>query len=712
MKKIILSIGGMSCSACSVGLEKYLRKQPGILEASVNLVLAQAMITYEDSLTIEDLNRFVEEAGFESLGEFHDFSKQKESIWPVILYGVLVLILMYISMGKMLSLPMIPMTHKMHGTVLLLLTIPFLIYARDIIKSGIKNLLHKSPNMDTLVSLGVFASFGYSIYLFVLTILDKGSYHFYFESVAMILYFVKLGRFIDRKSKDKTKEAIQELVQITPTKALLKREGNEIEVTIDEVQKGDILIAKPGMKIAVDGTITKGSSHLEEAFITGESTPVKKKEGSEVIAGSMNIDGYLEYEAKRIGKDSTISEIVRLVVEATNTKAPIAQLADKISSYFVPTIFLLALGTFLFYLIIGQEVGSSLERFVTVLVVACPCALGLSTPLSMVVSIGNSAKKGILIKKNEVLERVAKVTTVIFDKTGTLTYGKLKVDKVFSKMEEDQLLSIVASLEATSTHPIAQAFASYEKVGEGKEIENLPGMGMRGTLNGKNYTIGNRKILEGLSNPYEKEEEQLASLGDSILYVVLEKQVIGLIGVKDMPRENVKDVIRKLEEKSIQVVMLTGDHQKAASVIAKELGISQVVAEVLPKDKQKEIERRISEGEVVMMVGDGINDAPSLALADIGVSVMSGTDIATDSADVILMNDNLDLLTSLFTISKKTIRNIQENLFWAFFYNVVMIVLAMGFFEPKISLNPMLASLAMTISSLTVVLNALRLRRI
>ena len=411
MKKIILSIGGMSCSACSNGLEKYLKKQPGIIDASVNLVLAQALIYYEDTLTLEDLNRFVEKAGFESLGEFHELSSQKESIKPVIFYGIFLLFFMYVSMGKMLSLPIPSMSNQVYGLVLFLLTLPFLIYARDILKSGVKNLLHKTPNMDTLVTLGVMASVCYSVYLLVLTFYQKGMAHFYFESAAMVLYFVKLGRFIDYKSKNKTKEAIQKLVQITPTKALLKRGEEELEVTIDEVVKGDILIAKPGMKIAVDGMITKGSTHLEEAFITGESLPVKKSIGEQVIAGSMNMDGYIEYKAERIGKNSTISEIVRLVIEATNTKAPMAALADTISGYFVPSIFLIAVATFLGYLLLGQDMGSALERFVTVLVVACPCALGLATPLSMVVSIGNSASKGILIKKNEVLEKVAKVTT-------------------------------------------------------------------------------------------------------------------------------------------------------------------------------------------------------------------------------------------------------------------------------------------------------------
>ena len=468
MKKIILKVEGMSCSACSNGLEKYLKKQKGIHEASVNLVLAQASIQYDDSLTISDLNRFIEEAGFESSGEWTlEESKKKE---PILFVTILFLFFLYVTMGGMIHLPSLPFLSMEKNPEILacfefFMTLAFLYYGKDILKSGFKNVIHRTPNMDTLVSLGVLASLGYSLYYFFPTILGSPHYfhHLYFESVVMVIYFIKLGRFLDGKSKEKTKEALKELVQITPQKALLKKGDKEIEVTIDEVQKGDLLIAKPGQKIAVDGIIKKGSSHLEQAFITGESVPEKKEVGEEVIAGSVNIDGYLEYEAVRIGKDSTISEIVRLVVEASNSKAPIGRLADKVSGYFVPFILGIALLTLIVSLLLSVPLEEAFTSFVTVLVVACPCALGLATPLAMVVSVGRCAKEGILIKSSETLEATSKIDTIIFDKTGTLTYGNLQVFHIYTSVEEKKVKQIVMSLEKYSNHPISQAFKTYEK---------------------------------------------------------------------------------------------------------------------------------------------------------------------------------------------------------------------------------------------------------
>ncbi len=732
MKKIILSIDGMTCSACSSGLEKYLNKQDGVISASVNLVLAQALIEYEDNLTIEQLETYVKEAGFESLGIYNGEQEKKKDNGKLLLviYGVLALIVLYVSMSHMVGLPVIPFLHMMYHPInyaicLLILTIPFLIYGKDIFVSGIKNILHKTPNMDTLVTIGVFSSLSYSIFSTIMILLDNNTMMYieslYFESCAIIIYFIKLGRYIDGRSKEKTKEALKELVQITPTKAVLKRDGKEVEVTIDEVKKNDILICKPGMKIAVDGIITNGETHLDEAFITGESVPAKKSVNEKVVAGSINLDGYIEYKAERIGKDSTISEIVRLVVEATNTKAPIQRLADKVSGYFVPAIIIIAILTLISYLLLGNSVSMSITTFVTVLVVACPCALGLATPLAIVVSEGLCAKNGILVKTSETLENAHKVDTIVFDKTGTLTYGNLKVSKVFnySKYKDYELIEKVASIEAKTTHPISKAFETYVsehklKVNEVDNFKNISGIGLQGNINNKKIYVGNNKLLSKLkiNKNYEKDEKELSTLGNSIIYVIEEDKVIGLIGVKDIVRDNAKKTISRLKKLGKNIIMLTGDNKETAHIIANSVGIDTVIANVMPQDKTKVIKDLIKVGNNVMMVGDGINDAPSLATANIGVSVNGGTDIAADSSDVILMNDNLERIVSLIYISKKTIRNIKQNLFWAFFYNVCMIPIAIGLFRSfDIVMNPMIAGFAMTISSLTVVFNALRLKR-
>ena len=730
MTKVILSIKGMSCSACSSSLEKYLNKQEGILNATVNLVLAQASIEYEDTLNLEDLNRFVKEAGFESLG-IYDPRKEEEKTTKnkiyLIIFSILALIILYISMAHMIGLPQITFLdmekYPLNYTfTLLILTIPFIIYGLDIIKSGIKNALHKSPNMDTLVTIGVISSLAYSLFNTILIILGKTMYveHLYFESVAIIIFFIKLGRFIDHNSKEKTKEALKELVQITPNKALIKVAGKEKEINIDEVKKGDILLCKPGMKIAVDGIITKGETHLDEAFITGESIPSKKGIDDKVVAGSINLDGYIEYKAQNIGRDSTISQIVRLVVEATNTKSPIQRLADKISYYFVPTIILIAILTFIGYLILGFTFNEAIVSFVTVLVVACPCALGLATPLAIVVSEGTCAKNGLLVKTSEKLENAHKVETIVFDKTGTLTYGNLKISKIYnySEYQDKEIIRIVASIENNSSHPIANSFKealkdNKDSLKEITDFKNLSGLGLTAKIGKNTYYVGNNKLFSKLNikNDKEKDEIKLAKEGNSIVYLIENKQVIALIGVKDIVRDNAKDTILQLEKMGKEVIMLTGDNKQTAEIIADGLGIKKVIANVLPEEKAKIIKNLVDSGKKVMMVGDGINDAPSLVTANIGVSVSGGTDIAADSSDVILLNDNLEKIITLISISKKTLRIIKQNLFWAFFYNTCMIPLAIGILKPfNIVMNPMSSALAMTFSSLTVVFNSLRLK--
>jgi Cu+-exporting ATPase len=731
MKKVILSIDGMTCSACSNSLEKYLNKQDGIINANVNLVMSQALIEYQDSLTLTDLNSFVKEAGFTSLGLYDEMQKKDRSKDKKLLisFSLLSILVLYISMSHMVNLPVIPFLNMEkypinYSICLLLLSIPYLFYAKDILKSGYNNLIHKAPNMDTLVMIGVISSLLYSLFGTIMILLGKTNYveNLYFESACIVIFFIKLGRYIDGTSKEKTKEAIKELVTITPTMAFKKTEKGPIEVTLDEVKKGDILICKAGDKVAVDGIVIKGSSHVDEAFITGESLPVTKKEEDKVIAGSINLDGYLEYKAEKIGKDSTISEIVRLVMEATNTKAPISKIADKVSGIFVPTIIFIAVLTLIIYLLLGYDLNISLTHFITVLVVACPCALGLATPLAIVVSSGVCAKNGILVKTSETLENAHKIDTIIFDKTGTLTYGNLKINKInnYSTYSKKELLRIVSSIEEKSTHPIANSFKDYIKENninllEVNDFLNIDGIGLSGNIDNKKYYLGNSKILTKLNikNDYLEDEKDLANSGNSIIYVIEAKKVIALIGVKDKVRSNTKEVIKKLKDLNKEIIMLTGDNELTASCIAKEIGIDNVIANVLPKDKQLVVKDLMNNNKKVLMIGDGINDAPSLATATIGVSISSGTDIANNSSDVILMNDNLMNLINLITISKKTLINIKENLFWAFFYNICMIPIAIGLLSSlNINMNPMFAGFAMTISSFTVILNALRLKKI
>ena len=731
MKKITLSIDGMTCSACSNGLEKYLNKQQGVEKAVVNLVMASATVEYDEKiLDVAKIEKFVEEAGFKSLGEFKEIKIEKQDKKEKILftvYTILAIILMYISMGHMINLPTIeflnPHTHTVNYIVsLLILTIAFIIYGFDILKNGYKNLINKTPNMDTLVSIGVLTSFLYSLYNTYLIFM--GNHHLvmnlYFESAAIVIYFVKLGRYIDRISKDKTKDAIQKLVKITPNTAILKIDGKEKTVTLDEIKKGDILIARAGDKIAVDGEIIVGKTHLDESFITGESKPALKDIGDKVIAGSINYDGYIEYKAEKIGKESTISEIVRLVIEASNGKPPIAKIADKVSGYFVPVVIAIAIIAFIVYLIIGQGINEAISTFVTVLVVACPCSLGLATPLAIVVSEGLCASSGILIKKGELLESAQKVDTIVFDKTGTITYGKLKISKVinYSNLSEKELLQIVGSLESKSSHPIGKAVVDYLKEKNIKPLdvenfENIAGIGITGKIWNKEIALGNSKIVEknNIENKFKDDEMKLSKEGNSITYVIINNEIVAIIGLNDIVRKNVKEVIKELNKNKIETIMLTGDNSEVAENIAKKIGISQVISEVLPKGKVDTVKNLKANNKFVMMVGDGINDSPALATADIGVSVNSGTDIAMDSSDVILTNNDLRSLLYLINISKKNIRNIKQNLFWAFFYNCLMIPIAIGVLKPiGISIDPMFASLAMVLSSITVILNALRLK--
>ena len=720
MKKVLLKIDGMTCSACSSGLEKYLNKQDGIKTAVVNLVMNNANIEYDEKkLTLEQVERFVEKAGFTSLG-IDNFEKEekKKSNEKYKLMGISVIsiLILYISMSHMVGLPVIPflkmMTYPINYAIsLLILTTIVILFGKDIIKNGYKNLIHKTPNMDTLVMIGVLASYVYSIYGTIRILQGHTRYveTLYYESAAIVIFFIKRGKFVESKNKDKTKEALQELMTITPNNATIIREEKEVVVTLDEIQKGDIVICKPGEKIAVDGEIIDGVTHINEAFITGESKPAKKEIGSKVIAGSINYEGTIKYKAEKIGKESTVSEIVRLVANATATKAPIAKIADKISGYFVPVVLVISIISFVLWLIISKDIALAINIFVSILVVACPCSLGLATPLAIVIASGNASRKGILVKTSEALENFHKAKTICFDKTGTLTKGTLSISKIYnySNLEEKELLKNIASIEKKSEHPIARAIvnkAIEEKIEfeDLKEFEAIAGFGVEAIMqNNDKYLIGNRKLMT----------ENGVIIPNSILFVSLNNKLVALIGVKDILKDNIENVIKELKDKNINVVMLTGDNEKTAEIVAKQIGIEKVISNVTPKEKAEKIKELKKDG-IVIMCGDGINDSISLVTADIGVSISSGTDIAMDSASVILMNDNIEKINELIEISEKTIKNIKQNLFWAFFYNICMIPIACGILEPiGIEMNPMVAAFAMTISSLTVVLNALRLKK-
>lgn len=733
MKKITLKVGGMSCSACSNGLEKFLNKQEGIIEANVNLVMNNATIEYDENiLNIEKIGELIKKGGFESLGieDFRRENKKRNQLYKrieIYILLVLSLLMMYISMGHMINLPVpniinMETNPKNYCLILLILSLPSLYFGRDLLVNGYKNLINLMPNMDTLVSIGILSSMLFSIYETISVLLNNPLGNVYFESSVMIVFFIKIGRYIDNLSKTKTTEAIQDLMLLTPAYALVYKDGEIKNVTIDEINKGDIVVCKSGESIAVDGKITKGATTINESFITGESMPKSKGEGDDVIAGSINCDGYIEYEAVKIGKESTVSEIVRMVVEATNTKAPISRVADVVSKFFVLGVLIIALVGFVCYLIFTKNFSKAINVFVTVLVVACPCALGLATPIAMVVSNGKSAKNGILVKNNAVLEAFNKINTIVFDKTGTLTEGSLKIkeEHYLNGITKNEALQIIGSIENGSTHPIAKAISEVVSSNnitllDVKNFTNVAGKGISGKINSDEILVGNLKLIEQYniecSNTEKEIIDSVSSNGNTLLILVVNRKISAVLGAKDTVKESAKTMIKNAKSKKIELVMLTGDSANSANEIASQLGIDRVISNVLPTEKAAVIEKLKTNGKLVAMVGDGINDAPSLATADIGISISTASDIAINSADVVLMQDDLNKINTLYDISKKTIKIVKENLFWAFLYNICLIPIALGLLSSiNIVINPMIASFAMMFSSLSVILNALRLR--
>ena len=716
MKNIILNVGGMTCSGCSAGLEKYLNNQDGIFSASVNLVLATVKIEYDENLLdVNKLNKFIGEAGFTSYGEEYNKNKRRPERLVLLIYTVLTILLMYISMGNMFKITM-PNIVNMHfnpiiySISLAAITFLYFIYGFDIIKSGIKNLVHRMPNMDSLIMIGVIVNYLYSLFNMILVFKGdmNGLHHLYFEASAMTILFVKIGRFIDKNNRIKATDAVRGLVSVTPKKAVKLVDGEEKTVTINEISKGDIIVCRPGEKIAVDGIVRKGRTNINEALITGESKPVHKEVGNEVIAGSINCNGYIEYEAVRIGRETNISNIVKMVVEATNSKTEIQKFVDKVSGIFVPAIFILAVLASILNFVIIKDISIAVNVFVTVLVVACPCALGIATPLAMVVSIGKLSKNGIFIKSSESLEILNGIKNIVFDKTGTLTNGKFSVvDKNIS----DENMQILQSIEFNSKHPIAQSiceFSDFNKI-EVTNFREIEGYGLQADIGNITYYVGSSKFVKEqcINNIYGNDEEKFLNNGYTIVYLFNNDGVLGIVGLADTVKDGVKELIQELKNMNKNIYMLTGDNEAAAKIIANEIGIDNVESNLTPKQKLVYVSNMNDDTNLVMMVGDGINDSPSLKSAAIGVSVEGGSDVSADSSDIILMNSNIGIISLLLKVGKKTNRIIKQNLFWAVFYNCLMIVIATGLLP--IHINPMIASMAMMMSSLMVVFNSLRL---
>ena len=716
MKNIILNVGGMTCSGCSAGLEKYLNKQDGIFSASVNLVLATVKIEYDENLLdVNKLNKFIGEAGFTSYGEEYNKNKRRPERLVLLIYTVLTILLMYISMGNMFKITM-PNIVNMHfnpiiySISLAAITFLYFIYGFDIIKSGIKNLVHRMPNMDSLIMIGVIVNYLYSLFNMILVFKGdmNGLHQLYFEASAMTILFVKIGRFIDKNNRIKATDAVRGLVSVTPKKAVKLVDGEEKTVTINEISKGDIIVCRPGEKIAVDGIVRKGRTNINEALITGESKPVHKEVGNEVIAGSINCNGYIEYEAVRIGRETNISNIVKMVVEATNSKTEIQKFVDKVSGIFVPAIFIIAVLASILNFVIIKDISIAVNVFVTVLVVACPCALGIATPLAMVVSIGKLSRNGIFIKSSESLEILNGIKNIVFDKTGTLTNGKFSVvDKNIS----DENMQILQSIEFNSKHPIAQSiceFSDFNKI-EVTNFREIEGYGLQADIGNSTYYVGSLKFVKEqcINNIYGNDEEKFLSNGYTIVYLFNNDGVLGIVGLADTVKDGVKELIQELKNMNKNIYMLTGDNEAAAKIIANEIGIDNVESNLTPKQKLVYVSNMNDDNNSVMMVGDGINDSPSLKAAAIGVSVEGGSDVSADSSDIILMNSNIGIISLLLKVGKKTNRIIKQNLFWAVFYNCLMIVIATGLLP--IHINPMIASMAMMMSSLMVVFNSLRL---
>lgn len=734
---------GMTCSACSAHVDKAVRHLDGVKDVNVNLLSNSMVVDYDEKMVgPEAIEKAVEDAGYKASLEQETIQakKQEETVdhqkRSLILSFVFLIPLFYISMGHMMGAPLPAfLTGEENMMVFaltqLFLTLPVMYINRGYFQRGFKSLWHRSPNMDTLIAMGSTAAAVYSIYAIFMMgyCLGHGQMQeahrymmqLYFESAAMILTLISLGKYLESRSKKKTTEAIEKLIGLMPSSATVLKDGQEVSMPIEKVQVGDIVIVKSGQSIPLDGTIVKGQTSIDESMITGESLPVDKTVNDQVIGATMNIEGYIQVQVTRTSQEATLSQIIELVEEASSSKAPIAKLADQISGVFVPIVMTISLVTFILWLTLGQQTFHfALTCAIAVLVISCPCALGLATPTAIMVGTGKGAQLGILIKSAENLELLSKAKSIVLDKTGTITKGKPQVTEVYPvDMSEDELLSLAATIENSSQHPLAKAVVDYaqSKNMEMKDLESfemLSGKGLVGFIDGNQILSGNQRLMAEYDidlSPVQQKAQALAAQGKTPLYYAYAKRVIGLIVVSDVLKETSQSAIEQLKNMGLSIYMLTGDNQLTAQHIGEQLGI-QVIAEVLPQDKEKHIRQLQTQGERVIMVGDGINDAPALMRADVGIAMTSGTDIAMDSADIVLMKNDLQDVVNAIELSHAVLKNIKENLFWAFFYNVIGIPIAAGVFYPLFGwlLDPMFGAAAMSLSSVFVVSNALRLR--
>ena len=739
-------VTGMSCAACSARVEKAVLKVPGVTACSVSLLTNSMGV--EGTASAQEIIQAVEHAGYgaspkgisgaktptaaeaeEALADHETPALKRRLIASLVFLAVL----MYFSMGHMMWGWPLPSfyegNHVAMGLTQMLLTIIVMVINQKFFISGFTSLLHRAPNMDTLVALGATAAFGYSTYaLFAMTGAQVAGdsaavmqyvMDFYFESAAMILTLITVGKMLEARSKGKTTDALKGLMKLAPKTATLLRDGQEVEVPIEQVQKGDLFVVRPGENIPVDGVVEEGSSAVNESALTGESIPVDKAEGDTVSAATLNQSGFLRCRATRVGEDTTLSQIIQMVSDAAATKAPIAKIADKVSGVFVPVVITIAVITTAVWLLLGHDVGFSLARGISVLVISCPCALGLATPVAIMVGNGMGAKNGILFKNAVSLENAGRTQIVALDKTGTITAGQPKVTDIFPApgVKEKDLLILAISLEQKSEHPLSRAilqWAEEQKVTpeEVTEFQALPGNGLTASCKGKRLYGGNDTFISqklNIPETIKKQSEALAQAGKTPLFFGKDDQLLGIIAVADVIKEDSPQAIRELRNMGIQVVMLTGDNPRTAQAIGKEAGVDHVVAGVLPDGKEAVI-RKLKEQGKVAMVGDGINDAPALTRADLGIAIGAGTDVAIDAADVVLMKSRLSDVPAAIRLSRATLRNIHQNLFWAFIYNTIGIPLAAGVFIPLgLTLNPMFGAAAMSLSSFCVVTNALRL---
>jgi Cu+-exporting ATPase len=736
VKSAKVKVEGMTCAACVSRVERFVRKVSGVEKAEVNLATETLTVAFDsDVIRLSDIKKAVEKAGYKAVEDDKEDEHRDRKLQEIqsmkrrlVISVIFTVPLLLIAMGHMLGMPLPVFIDPHHhplsfGIVQLILASIVIVTGIKFFKVGFKNLIQLSPNMDTLIAVGTSAAYIYG--LFAIYKISQGYMEYtmdlYFESAGTILTLITLGKYLEAITKGKTSEAIKKLMGLTPKTATILKDGVEKIISIDEVEVGDILIVKPGEKLPVDGSIVEGLTSIDESMLTGESIPVEKTIGDSVYGASINKNGMIKYKATKVGKDTALAQIIKLVEDAQGSKAPIAKMADIISGYFVPVVIGLALISSITWALLGQGTIFSLTIFISVLVIACPCALGLATPTAIMVGTGKGAEYGVLIKSGEALETSYKINTVVFDKTGTITEGKPKVtDIVTVNIEENQLLTYAASAEKGSEHPLGEAIVTEAESRslEFKAIESfkaIPGKGIRVTIDGKSILLGNKKLFNDENIDIDALEDNanvLSEQGKTPMFLSIDGQISGIVAVADTVKSNSKDAVKALHKMGIEVVMLTGDNKNTAEAIAREVGIDRVVAEVMPEDKSNKIKEIQGEGRKVAMVGDGINDAPALAAADVGIAIGSGTDVAIESADVVLMrSDILDVITAI-DLSKKTIRNIKQNLFWAFGYNTLGIPVAMGilyaFGGPL--LNPMLAAFAMSFSSVSVLLNALRLK--